>query len=326
MKPAFTKTTLWSIAIKVVVLGVLVFALYAQLTANSDLQHMLDYLKTLRIGTVLLYCIPAEILMFVNWSIEAYKWKLLIQKLTPIRFIRAFKGVWTGVTLGLFTPNRVGEFGGRILYVRRKFRVRAVLATLIGSYSQNLATICAGMIGLVLYLLAKEEKDHFLFIAITGICVLAGTLLVLGYYNLGNIVRAFRKTRFYRRFHTYFDVFQLYHARDYTRLLLWSVARYAVYTAQYLIFLYLFGAGMRLQDGLTAISVIYLVQTAIPSFAIAELFTRGNIAMFFLSRYGVDNYIAVAASTAIWMLNLIVPAILGYFFILRFNIFKNRQS
>lgn len=95
--------------------------------------------------------------MLLNWGIEAYKWKFLVQKINPIKLQRTFKAVWTGVTLGLFTPNRVGEFGGRILYVPRKFRIKAVIVSLIGSFSQNIATIFFGVIGLIIYLHQIEQ-------------------------------------------------------------------------------------------------------------------------------------------------------------------------
>ena len=56
--------------------------------------------------------------MCLNWSIEAIKWRLLIKKMQPITFIEALKGVLSGVAVGTFTPNRIGEFGGRILYLK----------------------------------------------------------------------------------------------------------------------------------------------------------------------------------------------------------------
>ena len=58
------------------------------------------------------------VLVFVNWGFEAKKWKLLITPIQKMSFFTAFKSVLTGVTLSLNTPNRIGEYGGRILYVK----------------------------------------------------------------------------------------------------------------------------------------------------------------------------------------------------------------
>ncbi len=266
------------------------------------------------------------ILMFLNWGLEAYKWKLLIQKLNPIRFVRTFKAVWTGVTLGLFTPNRVGEFGGRILYVPRKFRIQAVIVSLIGSFSQNLATIITGIISMIIYIYRIEDIASFLFFSIILVSSITVCLLLLAYYNLDVVIQVFKRSRFLKRIYSYTEVLKSYHSRELSKLLMLSVLRYSVYTAQYLIFLRLFGAQISVFDGVVAIGVIYLAQTVVPSFAIVDLLTRLPIATLIFSNYNVKVGTALAATSSIWILNLIIPASLGYIFIFKYNFFKNRQS
>ncbi len=107
---------------------------------------------------------------------------------------------------------------------------------------------------------------------------------------------------------------------------MFSLMRYAVFTAQYLIFLRLFNVHLNFGDGITVIGAIFLTQSIIPSFAIAELLTRGNIALYFLGNYTNNHVGIIAASTCLWLINLIIPAILGYIFIIKFNFFKNRTN
>src|SRR3546814_20428702 len=45
-----------------------------------------------------------------------------------------------GLTLAIFTPNRVGEYGGRILYLERGNRVKGAFAMWVGAFSQMLVT------------------------------------------------------------------------------------------------------------------------------------------------------------------------------------------
>ncbi len=319
--------SLWlSVAIKVAVFAILVWALYKQVYLNEGVHAIpADFFS---IGTTAAICMLVLLfgLMFANWGLEAAKWRLLIMRLTPIRYIRTFKAVWTGVTLGLFTPNRVGEFGGRILYVPRKFRVSGAIVSLIGSFSQNLITIIAGSLGALAYLYHVEEISLQVTLVLALVGGIAIVLLLVAYYNLYVVVALFRKTRFLRRVHGYTTVLQDYSAKDLSRLLLLSLLRYSVYTAQYLILLQVFGAGLSIHDGLAAITVIFLAQTVVPSFAIADLLTRLPVAALILSEYGVSLQVSLAATTSIWILNLIIPAVLGYIFIIRYNIFKNRQS
>lgn len=326
MKVVNRKSFWLSVAIKVTVFVVLILALYKQVYLNESVHKIPDQLFALQPMFVVPVLLLLMIGMVLNWGLEAAKWHLVMQKLTPLRFVRAYKAVLTGVTLGLFTPNRVGEFGGRILYVPRKFRISAAIVSLIGSFSQNLVTVAAGMLGACSYLLQKEEISVPLVLVVMLLGAIAVVLLLLAYYNLDVVVALFKNNRYLKRVYSYTTVLQSYGQRDLSALLLLAFLRYAVYTAQYLIFLNLFGAGLELMDGLAAITVIFLAQTVVPSFAIADLLTRLPVAALILTEYGVPVQVSLAATTSIWILNLIIPAVFGYFFIIRYNIFKNRQS
>lgn len=325
MKNRNKKSIIWSVAIKVTVFALLLFALYKQLYQNDDAKGIPDRLLNVDSRMLFGYLLTLVLLMLLNWGIEAYKWKLLIQKITPIRLLRTYKAVWTGVTLGLFTPNRVGEFGGRILYVPRKFRIKAVIVSLIGSFSQNLATIIIGITGLLIYLHQIEQITWSVTFAVGLVSLIAVILLLLAYFNLDVMVQLFKRNRFLKRIYPYTAVLSEYHSTELARLLLLSFWRYSVYAAQYLIFLNMFGAEIDIVSGISAIGVIYLAQTVVPSFAIVELLTRLPVATLIFSKYGIPIETSLAATTSIWILNLILPAILGYFFIIRYNFFKNKQ-
>lgn len=326
MKTTNKRTLWWSIAIKVVVFGILLLALYQQVYLNENVHAIPDQFMQIGTGRAVMMLLLLVVLMIMNWGFEALKWKMVIDKIVHIRFFRAFKAVWTGVTLGLFTPNRVGEFGGRILYVPRKYRIKGAIVSLIGSFSQNLITVIAGIGGLMWYVYRIEQVDMMVTGALALVALIAVTLMLLAYYNLDVVVNVFRKAKFLRRIYPYTTVLGDYSGKDLTRLLTMAFLRYAVYTAQYLILLNVFGAGLSVMTGAAAIGVIFLAQTVVPSFAIADLLTRLPVAALILSKCDVSLQISLAATTSIWILNLIVPAIAGYVFIIRFNIFKNRQS
>ena len=54
------------------------------------------------------------LLMPVNWMLEGLKWKLAAGQQVKLSFGNAMRGVLAGVTIGTATPNRIGEFAGRI--------------------------------------------------------------------------------------------------------------------------------------------------------------------------------------------------------------------
>src|SRR3954463_14477474 len=57
-------------------------------------------------------------LMPGNWGLEARKWQVLLKPLERLTFFTSFKAILSGVAFSINTPNRIGEYGGRIVYVQ----------------------------------------------------------------------------------------------------------------------------------------------------------------------------------------------------------------
>ena len=93
--------------------------------------------------------IGTAILIPLNWGFEAKKWQLLGQKLEPISYLRAYRAVMVGLTLGFITPNRLGDYAGRVLELKSKQRLEAIGAIFIGRFCQLVATVIVGSVGLL---------------------------------------------------------------------------------------------------------------------------------------------------------------------------------
>ena len=86
-------------------------------------------------------------LMFVNWGIEARKWQLALRPVGGLPFRNAYKAVFTGAAVASFTPNRMGEYLGRILYIREGHRTQAIALTIACSMAQLMITLIVGLAG-----------------------------------------------------------------------------------------------------------------------------------------------------------------------------------
>ncbi|WP_372795672.1 lysylphosphatidylglycerol synthase domain-containing protein, partial [Lutibacter sp.] len=85
----------------------------------------------------------------VNWLLEIYKWKLLASVEKKITFFEAYQQSLASLTASLITPNRIGEYGAKALYFKKKSRKKIVLLNFIGNMSQLTATTFFGLIGLL---------------------------------------------------------------------------------------------------------------------------------------------------------------------------------
>jgi hypothetical protein len=75
LKSRNNKTIFWSVAIKVTVFLLLLFALYKQLYLNKEAQTIPDKLLNVGAAELIGYVLLLTLLMLLNWGIEAYKWQ-----------------------------------------------------------------------------------------------------------------------------------------------------------------------------------------------------------------------------------------------------------
>ncbi|HYE55061.1 MAG TPA: lysylphosphatidylglycerol synthase domain-containing protein, partial [Chitinophagaceae bacterium] len=131
-----------------VVFLVLAYSIYRQVQRQPDWETSVAQLKNVFSGELSWLILVAFALMLVNWGLEARKWQLALRNLQHLSFWKAFKATFTGSTMASFTPNRTGEYVGRILYVQEGKRLQAIALTIICSMAQLQVTLYAGVAGL----------------------------------------------------------------------------------------------------------------------------------------------------------------------------------
>ena len=182
-------------------------------------------------------------MMFLNWIIEAFKWKLLIKKVEDISFWTSVRAVFSGITVSTFTPNRVGEYGGRIFCLSKADRFQSILITVIGSVGQLTTTIFFGLFGLMFlpnYL--PEILDYNFFRLVSyKLCIICmcflNLCLVLIFLKTSYLTKLLSHFKFLNRFKKYIDVFSFYSVKELFYVFLLSNFRYLVFTTQFFILL-----------------------------------------------------------------------------------------
>ena len=270
-----------------------------------------------------IYIFGTFFLMLLNWAVESAKWQYLLRLIEPANFLKSFKAVIAGVSISIFTPNRIGEFGGRILFLNDNHRIKAILLSIAGSISQLLITVICGIIGYTIFAYGKYqfsliEKSLLLSIGVLSTCV-----SLYSYYNFPYLSNVLLRLQILKRTRTYLKVFHLLSNRKLTNLLGLSILRYLIFSIQFLILLRVFGIDVHPIYGLVLISIIFFVMAVVPTFALTELGVRGAAAMFFLSPFSNNSLGILAASYSLWFINLVIPALLGLPFIIQAKVFSD---
>jgi MFS family permease len=295
-------------------------SIYREIVRQPDLAVTWKTLLDSFSGEKWMLLVALVLLMVVNWSIEAWKWRMSVKPVQPVSFARAFQAVLSGVSFSVTTPNRIGEYLGRMLYMDEGKRLRSISLTMVGSLSQLLITVLAGWLGLIW--MQDRLMDAALITAPWMQVLLWGTgavlvMLCLFYFRLAWLVRWIDRLPGARRFSWLIEALEQFDASVLWRLLSLSGLRYAVFILQYYLAFQLFDVVLLPGHTLGAVSVTFLVMAVVPTIAIAELAQRGAVSLAVVGLFSPHSLGITMATAAIWLINLIVPAVAGSLLIVR---------
>jgi uncharacterized membrane protein YbhN (UPF0104 family) len=306
---------------------VISWSLYKQIIRQPDLELRLMEIRFIWQKPLFWIVI---FLMFINWGLEAKKWQILISPLESFSFLKAYKSVLAGCSVTMLTPNRIGEYGGRIVYVQEENRLKAIPLTILGSISQLFITIIVGTIGLIIFKYSETEAVLFkLLPAMAGdfllySSIIASVVLILLYMRVKFLVRLITRIRYMQKIVKYFEQLRSFGRKQLLRILFLSFLRYMVFILQYILLLKLIGVEIAWDLCFWILSVFYLVMALAPTIGFTELPVRAAASVELLGLYS-NNIIGIqAASLGIWLINLVVPAIIGSLLIAGIKIMKEK--
>ncbi len=269
-------------------------------------------------------------LMLVNWSLEAYKWKLSVQLVQPVSFLKSLRAIFSGLSFAVTTPNRTGEFLGRILYMNEGKRMKAISLTILGSLSQLLITIFFGLIGL--FILKNEIIGSGIAGSTTWLnLILSGTVIALFfltvfYFKLSWLVKWFDKLPGVKKYAWLINDLEKVNATLLLQLLSLSFLRYLIFGIQYFLLFRFFAIEVNAWQGFWAMAVVFFVMALIPTIALFEIVQKVYVAKEIFAIFTVNTLGIGLVTTTIWSINLVLPAAVGSLLILGIKIYKKQNE
>ena len=259
------------------------------------------------------------LLMFANTSLESWKWYLLAGAAEPIKYGRALASYLAGIAFSIITPNRIGEYPGRILYLGRTSTFRYINVSVLGVISQLWSVYLFGMAGLIYYNITYPgalPRAGLLF------CFIVNAFIAFIYWRFESWLPAMERYKWLRRFAVYGRLLSRVTVSRQLQVLFISLLRFAIFTAQYLFLLKWMNVSMPPLQGFCMAALFFWVMAVIPSIALTELGIRGTVSIYLFQHFSPNTVGMVAATTGIWMLNLIVPSVLGSVLIMRMRLLR----
>jgi len=236
----------------------------------------------------------------------------LASTLKRISFFEAFEQSFGSLTISLLTPNRIGEYGAKAMYFEKEFQKKIIGLNLIGNISQLLATVLFGSIGLTFVF--SNFNFQLPTLNFENVLITISALFLIYIFE-----RNFRLFKIEKYLHKLSSFLKDIPISIYVKTLIFSIARYLVFSHQFYFLLRLFGVET---DYLTLVSLIfsmYFLASFIPSLSIFDWVIKGSVAVWLFSFIGLNELTVITVTTLMWILNFAIPAIFGSLFVLNFK-------
>ncbi len=298
--------------------------IYYTINSEENLNNFKSIVENLEVSSYLLISIVI-ILQFINWTIEAIKFRYILKKELEITLKDSVKAVYIGNATSLFTPDRIGNFIGRFLYFKKVKKTLITSSTLLGNFAQLITTLTFALLSSILILNVKTAIklpliNHNIILIFTGLLL---SFFIYLYFNPKYYLKLIYKIKWIRKHKDSINYLQNFNKKESIIILLYGYARYLIFILQFYLLLNAFGLSISILETLIFSGLLYLFTTLIPSPFMGNLGTREYMSIILLSGYKYPE-IALLASLSIWVVNIAIPSLIGSYFLLNMN--KNKTQ
>ena len=249
-------------------------------------------------------------LSFLNRFFEILKWQNLVSWFQEISLYNATAQVLAALTAGIFTPNGVGEYAGKALYYDKAMTKKIVFLNLICNGIQMILTIVFGIFGLLYF------NANFHIITTQTVAILFGLVvifLLVSFFMKKVTIKGYSLEKL---IHKTNEIPKSIHQKN----MVLGLCRYLVFSHQYYFLFLAFDVDLPYVLLMSAIASIYFLASSLPTFQFLDFAVKGSVAVYFFSLLGVNQWIVVFITTLMWFLNVVLPVVLGSYFVLNFKI------
>lgn len=277
------------------------FAIYNKVLQNENLNQYGAELKIqltkIHWGAWLLM----GLLMLLNYTIEAIKWKTVIASTNQFNIFQALRAVLVGQAFSFFTPARSGDYVGRTLFLAPGTKLKGITQMAWASYAQLLMTICFGSIAIFWNL---PFLPWLKWVAPWG----ATLALFLFFYN-----------KSLKGWLSKINLLQIDNGLKW-KLIALAFSRYLVYILQYNWASEMLSIPVHALDLSIAIMALLFFLSMIPAISLTDLVIRGQLFLLLMAPFYQNDIMLIALTTLIWIVNFLIPSIIGSILLLGFKI------
>jgi len=303
MKLSSKNKQLLSLLVKILIVVVAFYFIYEQLSKSASLNwSQLHTIVTQK--TSVWFLVFIIFLSVQNRFLEILKWQNLVGSFKMISIGAATKQVLASLTVGMVTPNGIGEYAGKAFFYEKIHTKNILFLNVICNGIQLLLSVFFGILGL-LFLGYYQWVMIILGIAIVVFIVaIALKKTTIKGYSISVFTSKIT------------EIPIAIHQKNFFLGLL----RYLTFSHQYYFLFILFDVQLPYLPLMSAIAAMYFVSSSLPAFQFLDFAVKGSVAVFFMGKLGINEWIVVLIAAVMWFLNVVLPVCIGVFYVLKFKI------
>lgn len=247
----------------------------------------------------------------INFLLDVLLWRRISVAARKVEWRKAAFHHLRSITLGFITPYNVGEFGGKARQYKAPMeQIKAVYLTYIFRYVKMSSRNIIGSLAL-LWLVTSGNFPEIAYWQAMGILVLA-VFVVLIYFQMERIVPLISGLVVLGR--KYFSPLARITMKPGKKLvwLFYGSLKFLVYPSQFVLALVFFDPTLSFNANILALSLVYYsVAAFLPSAQVIDPIVKSAAGVFILSGSVANPESIVVATTAVWAVNVAIPAFLG---------------
>lgn len=310
----------WIYWIKIGIGALLLFIIYKKINESESVFAVLT-------DANLFYIILSFLLLIPHVYIASVKWRYLLHtRFADISTRETLGSLFFGITLGMVTPGNLGELGRGLFFQNRDKMVITGL-TVLDKLSNMLVISTLGLLSISLFVLSQPgwQTDGVIASVLAVASILAIIWISIFRSNwikriLTKISRRYPKNL---RLQAFMDALVQIKRKDMLAILGLTLSWFMVIVLQYHVLITAFthiDIGQSVQGVTAAIFTKMLLPISFGGLGIREGLTVFYFSLFDISRAAVFN-----ASLIIFLINFILPAIAGFYYLLQPN-GRNRRA
>jgi len=272
----------------------------------------------------LLLIAAAFLLSFLNIYLQYYKWRLTCgQVLEERKPSKILTSLFNGFSAGIITPLRVGEYFGRAIAFKNKSVVQVTVATLIDKFFPLMIVAFVGSVTSLLFFYFYYNTSVYLTISLfivlfTLFYFFAMLLLSRRFWDSIFFSRIKKSTRF-KSVLEKLRILKSLDRKYFYRMTIVSLLFYLCFLLQLAILVSAFSHSYDFINYIWAGNLIMFAKTIIPPVSLGELGIREGASVYFLTQFGEAASTAFNASIFLFIINLLIPALVGLVLLLKRN-------